>query len=124
PEDGWVSGASYNNPYFGLSVPLPPGWMEGLAGPPPSNLGTYVLTALDGTRADAATILIVAQDLFFGARPFANSAALAADFRDGIAGMPDMTIDSGPVTTTIGKQAVLRLDYHAGGLFRVWLATE
>jgi hypothetical protein len=124
PEDGSVSDASYFNPYFGLSVPLPPGWSEDLAGPPPSNLGTYVLTALDGTKVDAATILIVAQDLFFGAKPFATGAAMAADFRRAIAGMPDMTIDDAPASITIGKRSMLRLDYHAGGLFRVWLATE
>jgi hypothetical protein len=124
PEDGSVSGASYHNPYFGLSVPLPPGWSEGLAGPPPSNVGTYVLTALDGSTVDAATMLIVAEDLFFTAKPFANSAALAADFRDAIARMPDMTVDSGPISTTVANETMLRLDYHAGGLFRVWLAAE
>jgi hypothetical protein len=124
PESGSVGDGSYRNPYFGLSVPLPPGWSEGLAGPPPSILGTYVLTALDGTKVDAATILIVAQDLFFSAKPFANTAAVAADFRDSIAGMPDMTIDNGPAGTTIGRQSLLRLDYHAGGLFRVWLGVE
>jgi hypothetical protein len=124
PEDGSVSSASYFNPYFGLSVPLPPGWSEGLAGPPPSNLGTYVLTALDGTTVDAATMLIVAQDLFFSAKPFANAAAMAADFRKAIAAMPDMTIDNGPAGTTVANETMLRLDYHAGGLFRVWLAAE
>jgi hypothetical protein len=124
PEDGSVSGASYHNPYFGLSVPLPPGWSEGLAGPPPSNVGSYVLTALDGTTVDAATMLIVAQDLFFSAKPFVNAAAMAADFREAIAAMPDMTIDNGPASTTVANETMLRLDYHAGGLFRVWLAAE
>jgi hypothetical protein len=124
PEDGSVSGAYYHNPYFNLSAPLPPGWSEGLAGPPPSTLGTYVLTALDGTKVDAATILIVAQDLFFSVKPFANAAAMAADFRDAIAAMPGMTIDNGPASATIANESMLRLDYHAGGLFRVWLAAE
>lgn len=124
PEDGSVSGAFYRNPYFGLSVSLPTGWSEGLAGPPPSNLGTYVLTALDGTTVDAATMLIVAQDLFFSAKPFANAADMAADFREAIAAMPEMTIDNGPASTTVANEAMLRLDYHAGGLFRVWLAAE
>jgi hypothetical protein len=124
PEDGSVSGAFYHNPYFRLSVPLPPNWSEGLAGPPPSQLGTYVLTALDGTTVDAATMLIVAQDLFFGAKPFANAAAMAADFQKAIAAMPDMTIDNGPAPTSVANETMLRLDYHAGGLFRVWLAAE
>ena len=124
PEDGSVSNSYYYNPYFGLSVPLPTGWSEGLAGPPPSNSGTYVLASLDGTRVDAATILIVAQDLFFSAKPFANAAAAAADFRESIAAMPNMTIDAAPSVTSVGNSTVLRLNYNAGGLFRAWLATE
>ena len=69
-------------------------------------------------------MLIVAQDLFFSAKPFKNAADMAADFRDSIVGIPDMTIDGGPASITIGGQAFVRLDYHAGGLYRVWLATE
>jgi len=124
PESGSVIGTAYENRYFGLSVPLPPGWSEGLAGPPPSPVGSYVLSAFDGTKVDRASILIVAQDLFFGAKPFASAAEMAADFRDAIQGISDMTIDRGLDGTTIGGHAFLRLDYHAGGLYRVWLGTE
>lgn len=124
PESGSVVGGAYANAYFGLSVPLPPGWTEGLAGPPPSPRGLYVLSSMDGTKASRATLLIVAQDLFFSAKPFANSADLAADFRAGLARIPDLTIDQRPAAMTIGGHAFLRLDYHAGGLYRGWLATE
>lgn len=124
PESGSVVGAAYENKYFGLSVPLPPGWSEGLAGPPPSPVGSYVLSAFDGTKVDRASILIVAQDLFFGAKPFASAAEVGADFRDTIKDISYMTIDRGLDDTTIGGHAFQRLDYHAGGLYRVWLSTE
>jgi hypothetical protein len=124
PDSGSVSGGAYANEYFGLSVPLPPGWSEGLAGPPPSRLGYYVLAAFDGTKADGASLLITAQDLFFGAKPFADAAEMTADFRTVMAGRPGMVIDSGPAGVTIGGQAFQRVDYHAGGLYRVWLATD
>jgi hypothetical protein len=124
PESGSVSDGAYANGYFRLSVTLPPGWSEGLAGPPPSRLGYYVLAALDGTKADGASLLITAQDLFFSAKPFADAAAMTMDFHDVIAGRPGMAIDAGPEGATIGGQAFQRLDYHAGGLYRVWLAAD
>jgi hypothetical protein len=124
PESGSVVGGSYANAYFGLSLPLPPGWGEGLAGPPPSARGLYVLSSMDGTRASRATLLIVAEDLFFSAKPFSNLADLAADFRASLTSIPDLSIDQGPAPIAIGGQAFLRLDYHAGGFYRGWLATE
>jgi len=124
PESGSVVEDAYVNAYFGLTLPLPPGWTEGLAGPPPSNRGLYVLASIDGTMAFGATMLIVAEDLFFTAKPFVNTADVAADFRSAMAGIPDMSIDQRPASMMIGGQTFLRLDYHAGGLYRVWLATE
>jgi hypothetical protein len=124
PESGSIVADAYSNAYFGLSLPLPPGWTEGFAGPPPSNHGLYVLAAMDGTKADSATMLIVAQDLFFSAKPFDDVADVAADFHDAMAGIPDLSIDQQPAAITFGGQPFLRLDYHAGGLYRAWLATE
>lgn len=124
PESGAMAGNVYGNPYFGLSVPLPPDWSEGLAGPPPSPRGLYVLSSMDGIKASRATLLIVAQDLFFSAKPFANAADVAADLRASMAGIPDLSIDREPASITIGGRPFLRLDYHAGGLYRGWLATE
>jgi Gram-negative bacterial TonB protein C-terminal len=124
PESGTVVGDIYTNAYFGLSLPLPPGWTEGLAGPPPSDRGLYVLAAMDGTKASSATMLIVAQDQFFSAKPLSHVADAAADFRDAMAGTPELSIDQTPGGITIGGHDFLRLDYHAGGLYRVWLATE
>ena len=124
PESGSVVEDAYVNAYFGLTLPLPPGWTEGLAGPPPSSRGLYVLASIDGTNAFGATLLIVAEDLFFTVKPFANAADVAADFRDALAGIPDLSIDQRPASIMIGGQTFLRLDYNAGGLYRAWLATE
>jgi hypothetical protein len=124
PETGSIVDGAYRNPYFGLSLPLPAGWSEDLAGPPPSPVGSYVLDAFEGIKADRATMLIVAQDLFFGAKTFADIAGLATDLRDAIAGNPIMTIDRALADTTIAGHDFLRFDYHAGNLYRVWLATE
>jgi hypothetical protein len=124
PESGAVAGDVYTNPYFGLTLPLPAGWIEGLAGPPPSDRGLYVLAAIDGTKASSATMLAVAQDQFFSAKPLSNVADAAADFHDAMVGTPDLSIDRTPAAVRIGGHDFLRLDYHAGGLYRVWLATE
>ena len=124
PETGSVADGAYRNPYFGLALPLPNGWSEDLAGPPPSPAATYVLEALDGAKADRANMLVVAQDLFFGAKPFSNIAELAADLSDYFAKDPIMTIDRKLTHTMIAGHDFLRFDYHAGDLYRVWLATE
>jgi len=124
PESGSVVEGAYANAYFGLNFQLPPGWTEDFAGPPPSNRGLYVLTSIDGTQASGATMLIVAEDLFFTAKPFANAAEVAADFRNTMTAIPDLAIDQQPSRIMIGGQTFLRLDYNAGGLYRVWLATE
>src|SRR5215468_7246400 len=46
PADGAVIDGAYTNRYFDLVYPLPPGWTEGLAGPPASHTGYYVLSTL------------------------------------------------------------------------------
>src|ERR1700722_8248503 len=77
PEGGEVSTTRYDNPYFGLTLPLPAGWIQKYEGPPPSDSGYYVLAQMrpadpspdqdSGRTGDKArgTLLIVAQDVFF-----------------------------------------------------------
>src|SRR3954471_6030441 len=68
PENGRGSAGRYRNAYFGLSYPIPAGWKEQPAGPPPSDGGAYVLTHFalyaDQQRV-RAHVLVTAQDLFF-----------------------------------------------------------
>src|SRR5579864_1246388 len=46
PEGGKVTNSVYGNPYFGLTYPLSPGWIQKYDGPPPSDSGYYVLAQL------------------------------------------------------------------------------
>src|SRR3954447_16658488 len=86
PEDGTVGEGRYRNRYFGLSYPIPAGWTDQPAGPPPSDSGAYVLRELalaDGTRIKAH-VQITAQDLFFdGARVTRQRVAEAYDVEEG-----------------------------------------
>src|SRR5579872_3382925 len=81
PEDGKVLGGNYVNDYFDLSYPLPQGWIEGLAGPDPSDTGYYVLRELIPQSGPNATILIAAQDIFFAAKSHRDVAEMVRDFR-------------------------------------------
>src|SRR3954470_15118970 len=86
PEDGRVAERRYRNAYFGLSYPIPAGWSEQPAGPPPSDGGAYVLAQFAAPRVH---VLVTAQDLFFGERP--------------IAGVPpQFEAEGGPDEVTIG----------------------
>lgn len=124
PEDGSVAGGAYVNEYFGLAYSLPAGWSEGLKGPPPSYNGLYVLTALDAAGDGRPSLLIVAQDIFFGVKPFASANDMAQDIREAEARVPNMTIDREPSEIKLAGRDFMRVDYSAGGLYRAWLGTD
>jgi hypothetical protein len=46
PEAGRIGGGQYRNAYFGLAYPIPAGWTEQPAGPPPTDAGGYVRSSL------------------------------------------------------------------------------
>ncbi|HEX9982224.1 MAG TPA: energy transducer TonB [Thermoanaerobaculia bacterium] len=113
PEAGRIGDGRYRNAYFGLTYPIPAGWTEQPAGPPPSDAGGYVLTqfaAMDGERV-RAHVLVTAQDLFFA--PF------AADGAKELAGLarrmvPERyAIDKSPAEVTIAGRTFYRLAYSA-----------
>src|ERR1700683_3895327 len=79
PEDREVANGSYTNKYFGLSYQPPQGWTEGDAGPDPSESGYYVLSTLIPDSELDATVLIAAQDIFFG---YGTHVSLSATMRD------------------------------------------
>jgi hypothetical protein len=124
PQNGTVTGTVYDNPYFGLKLTLPEGWTEGLAGPPPSQIAYYALTNFDEPKPGQTSLLVAAQDLFFGAKSFSNAAEMTADFKAGLPRIPNMVIEDAPEKTTLGGHEFLRIDYNAGGLFRTWLAGD
>ena len=121
PESGAVQDGAYRNPYFGFALTLPRGWSEGPAGPPPSLSGYYLLANLTG--ADGS-VLIAAQDLFFGDKPFTDATGMTDSLRAGLDDVPDLHIDPTARAVEIGGRAFRRLDYDAGGLYRSWLATD
>jgi hypothetical protein len=122
PEDGAVAGGTYANPYFGLTYPLLPGWTEGLKGPPPSFSGYYVLATLNGDEEARASILLVAQDLFFAAKTISDIHDMARSLRDNQAGTLGMSVDGGPTELDIAGHSLIRVDYSGSDLYRVWLA--
>jgi hypothetical protein len=124
PQNGAGTGTVYDNPYFGLKLTLPDGWTEGLEGPPPSQIAYYVLTNFDEPKPGQTSLLVAAQDLFFGAKPFDSAADMTADFRAGLPRIPQMAIEDAPATMTLDGHEFIRIDYNAGGLYRTWLAGD
>jgi Gram-negative bacterial TonB protein C-terminal len=124
PDDGAVSDGVYTNAYFNLSYPLPPGWTEGTAGPPPSQSGYYVIRTVAPTGDLTGTLLIAAQDMFFAAKPFADAAAMADEFGRAMAAVESMTIDRPPSELRIAGRVFSRIDFSGVGLFRSTLITE
>jgi Gram-negative bacterial TonB protein C-terminal len=123
PEDGRVTNGAYTNAYFGVSYPLPPGWVEDVAGPAPSQTGYYVLGSLKSKGEPSGTILIAAQDLFFTAKPLGDMLTMARDFRDAMSQLPAMTIDREPSQTVVDGRRIVRVDYSGVGLHRAMIAT-
>ena len=124
PGDGRVASGVYTNPYFDLALPLPPGWTEGEAGPPPSQSGYYVLGTLVPKGEFTGTILIAAQDVFFASKSLADATAMTQDFRDGMAAVDGMTIDRDISEFTIAGRLLHRVDFSGVGLHRAMLAAD
>ena len=116
--EGW-----YTNEYFKISYQLPAGWSEDREGPPPSNSGYYVLTALKGSER-AGTMVIAAQDQFFTAEPPGRLAEMAGRLRRAISETDGMTVDREPEEMTISGRRFTRLDFSGAGLYRMVLITE
>ncbi len=128
PEGGKVGGKVYDNPYFGLTLPLPGDWTQKYEGPPPSDSGYYVLAqiqppdAVEGTNR--GTLLIAAQDMFFASTPAASPLKLVQYTRGHL--QADYRIETPPASITIAKHAFVRLGYvsPAAGLHWLVLATQ
>ncbi|HEU4886495.1 MAG TPA: hypothetical protein VFV49_01320 [Thermoanaerobaculia bacterium] len=114
PEQGTVAAGRYRNAYFGLSYPIPAGWTEQPAGPPPSDGGSYVLTQFalyDPDQRLRAHVLITAQDLFFSLVATADAKELVATARRGLESHYE--IESGPDDVTIAGRTFHRFGYRA-----------
>jgi Gram-negative bacterial TonB protein C-terminal len=115
PEGGSIANDAYTNNYFGLSYPLPADFYQQYTGPPPSDSGYYVLAQLvpAGTFKGPArgSVLIAAQDLFFGLTPADNAAELMNVIREGL--KADYKVETPPTQVTIGGHSFVRFGYTA-----------
>jgi hypothetical protein len=113
PEDGKVVDGRYRNAYFALSYPIPSGWSEQPAGPPPSDGGSYVLAqfALSDSARVKAHVLVTAQDFFFSPRPVTNAAEMVASIRKTIGS--DYEIEREPDEVTIAGRTFARFAYKS-----------
>jgi hypothetical protein len=81
PEAGAVTNNVFTDQYFGITYPLPRGWMQQFGPPPPSATGRYVLAQLGQSgsfqlgQSDGAkgSMMFGAQDMFFIPLPVANA---------------------------------------------------
>jgi len=127
PEEGSVVDGRYHNAYFGLTYPIPQGWTEQPAGPPPSDSGSYVLAqfALSDPKQHRvkAHVLVTAQDFFFSPRPVGNPTQLVAALRRSVG--PDYEIERGPDEVKIAGRTFARFAYKSplAGLHWLILST-
>jgi Gram-negative bacterial TonB protein C-terminal len=124
PEDGKVLGGIYANDYFDTSYPLPEGWTEGLAGPDPSDAGYYVLNSFVPQSEQNASIMIVAQDMFFASKSRGNIAEMVHEFRQAMSEVDGMTIDREPTEVKVADRLLYRVDFSGVGLYRATFTNE
>jgi hypothetical protein len=136
PEGGEVSTTRYDNPYFGLTLPLPAGWIQKYEGPPPSDSGYYVLAQMrpadpspdqdSGRTGDKArgTLLIVAQDVFFTTTHATGPLELINYTRDHL--YADYRVEQSPTNVTVAGRKFIRFGYVSpvAGLHWTFFATE
>jgi hypothetical protein len=115
PEEGKVADGRYSNAYFGLSYPIPAGWTEQPAGPPPSEGGSYVLTQLAfwdrQQQSVRAHVLVAAQDLFFSANPAPSAKDWMVSLRQGV--VSQYEIERGPEEVKIAGRTFYRVAYRS-----------
>ena len=113
PEGGKVTPQAYDNPYFGLALTLPKGWIQKYEGPPPSDGGYYVLAQLRPAETSPGrargTLLIAAQDLFFGATRAASPLELINYTREHL--QADYRVERPPTSVTLAGRDFVELNY-------------
>ena len=124
PEDGKVIKGVFVSDYFNLSYRLSDELTEGLAGPPPSQSGYYVLGTWTPKRDFAGTVLAVAQDMFFAPGASDDVKNVVAEFRQVMSAVDGMTIDREPAPVSVGGHPGYRIDFSGVGLFRAMFAIE
>jgi len=113
PEGAAVANNLFHDQYFGMTYPLPRGWIEKYKGPPPSDTGRYVLAQLspDATFQGSAqgSILITAQDLFFTPVPVSGATGLINDMKDHL--QAGYKLETPPAQTRIAGRSFTSFSY-------------
>jgi Gram-negative bacterial TonB protein C-terminal len=128
PEGGNVANHVFDDPYFGMSYPLPADWEEKYKGPPPSESGRYVLAELrpaDSFKGrDRGIMLITAQDMFFTPLPAANALELVNYSKQNL--QADYKVELPPTPTKIADRPFTFFAYWSPIAELHWyvLATE
>jgi hypothetical protein len=86
--------------------------------------GYYVLSTLRPTGDFIGTILIAAQDMFFGGKQFRDAAAMAHELSRTMSEVESMTIDRPASELRVAGRRFARVDFSGLGLFRSTLITE
>jgi hypothetical protein len=122
PEDATVKDGEFQDEYFGLRYPLPPGWVEDLKGPEPSASGYYSLAALKPEGELVATMQISAQDDFFSPEPIKDATSFLSAMKQGL----DASLSSPQAVASVkfGGMDFARLDYSGAGLSHIVFAAE
>jgi len=121
PENATVRDGVFRDAYFGLTYPLPAGWVEDIKGPEPSASGFYSLAALKPRDDFSATIQIAAQDNFFAEPPFNGAADFLAAMKRGL----DASLAASDVSAAeFAGLHFARLDYSGAGLIHAVFAAE
>jgi hypothetical protein len=122
PEHATVKGGVFQDEYFGLRYPLPPGWVEDLKGREPSASGYYSLAALKPEGELVATMQISAQDDFFSPEPIKDATSFLSAMKQGL----DASLSSPQAVASVkfGGMDFARLDYSGAGLSHIVFAAE
>ena len=136
PEGAALTNNVLTDPYFGITYPLPPGWMQRFAPPPPSVTGAYVLAQLgrsgsfqlgqsDSSKGEnTGSIMFTAQDMFFTPLPVANARQFVNYSKNHL---PEYyQVELKPTQTTIGGQSFTFYAYWSPDAELHWyvLATQ
>ena len=107
PETGAIASNTYRNPYFGMSWKLPQDWTQKYQGPPPSDLGRYVLADIvpndTYTGRSRGSVLITADDLFFTPFPVTRGEELVDYTKRYL--QQDYKVERPPTQMTIGGRS-------------------
>jgi hypothetical protein len=136
PEAVALTNSVFTDQYFGITYPVPSGWFQKFAPPPPSNSGRYVLAQLgrsgsfelgqsDSSKGEnTGSIMFTAQDMFFTPLPVANARQFVNYSKNHL---PEYyQVELKPTQTTIGGQSFTFFAYWSPEAELHWyvLATQ